>query len=63
MEGDPDPIPAGTKVTIRGSSEHRFGRVFWHQIDVDWDNGRHLMLVSSADRFEVLTRSERDEKI
>ena len=62
MEDDPDPIPVGTKGTIRGSSEHKFGRDLWHQIDVDWDNGRQLMLVTPPDRFEVLTTSERDEK-
>ena len=54
MEDDPDPIPVGTKGTIRGSSEHKFVRDLWHQIDVDWDNGRQLMLVSPPDEFEVL---------
>jgi hypothetical protein len=62
MEDDPDPIPVGTKGTIRGSSEHGFGRNLWHQIDVEWDNGRQLMLVTPPDCFEILTTSERDKE-
>jgi hypothetical protein len=28
----------------------------WFQIDVAWDNGRTLMLVSSPDEFEIVSR-------
>ena len=40
MTDDPDPIPAGTTGTVVGVYPHQG----WMQVDVDWDNGRSLML-------------------
>ena len=53
MDNDPDPIPAGQTGTVV-----RINRVedepVWHQIDVAWDNGRTLMLVTPGDEFEII---------
>jgi hypothetical protein len=53
MHNDPDPIQPGQTGT-----DVRINRVddepAWHQIDVAWDNGRTLMLVSPPDRFEII---------
>lgn len=46
MPDDPDPIPVGTEGTVR----HVWGS---DQIDVEWDNGRTLMLLGT-DPFEVI---------
>lgn len=53
MNDDPSPIPVGQKGTVVGI--HRVGEKpdAWLQIDVSWDCGRTLMLVSPPDRFEV----------
>ncbi len=44
---DPDPIPVGTMGVVTEIHIH----TDWIQIEVDWDNGRQLMLVSPPDRF------------
>ncbi len=62
MTEDPDPIPAGATGTVRGFHEHRCGRDLWQQIDVHWDNGRQLMLVTPPDVFEVLRTPEIEER-
>ena len=54
MPDDPDPIPAGTTGTVAAVRPHGT----WAQVDVDWDNGRKLMLVVPPDQFEVLSRAE-----
>lgn len=54
MRDDPDPIEAGQTGTVVGVARHADGRHIWHQIDVAWDNGRTLMLVSPPDRFEIV---------
>ena len=54
MHDDPDPIPAGQVGTVVGVASHGGGQAVWHQIDVAWDNGRTLMLVSPPDRFEIV---------
>lgn len=47
---DPDPVPSGTLGTVRGVyPQHQ-----WTQVDVDWDNGRTLMLSTPPDQFEKL---------
>ena len=58
MSDDPSPIRVGQEGTVVGI--HRIGDKpdSWHQIDVAWDNGRTLMLVSPPDRFEVLAPGE-----
>lgn len=55
MPDDPNPIAPGTTGVVTDIREVGFGRDRWLQIDVDWDNGRQLMLASPPDRFEVIT--------
>ena len=55
MADDPDPIHPGQAGTVIGVSRHGSGRDVWHQIDVAWDDGRTLMLVSPPDTFEVIS--------
>lgn len=52
MTDDPDPIPAGTNGTVVGVSPQSD----WTQVDVDWDNGRSLMLSIPPDRVAVISR-------
>ncbi len=40
MPQDPDPVPIGSLGTVVTIYNHGH----WAQIDVDWDNGRNLML-------------------
>ncbi len=55
MPDDPDPIALGQLGTVLGVLHHGCGQDAWCQIDVAWDNGRTLMLVSPPDQFEVVT--------
>ena len=48
---DPDPIPPGTTGTV--TAVRNYGT--WSQVDVDWDNGRKLMLAVPPDQFEILS--------
>jgi hypothetical protein len=57
MNDDPDPIRAGQIGTVVGVYRHE-GPEAWHQIDVAWDNGRTLMLVSPPDLFEIIAAAE-----
>ena len=50
MLEDPDPIPAGSFGTVRAIHPHHG----WTQIEVDWDNGRQLMLSMPDDVIEIL---------
>jgi hypothetical protein len=50
MPEDPDPIPAGSLGTVRAIHPHHG----WTQIEVDWDNGRQLMLSLPDDVIEIL---------
>ena len=53
MPGDPDPIKPGATGTARKVTGHSFGlRAPWTQIDVEWDNGRKLMLSVPPDEWE-----------
>ena len=54
MPDEPDPVPAGTLGTVLGVCSFD-GPDAFHQIDVAWDNGRTLMLVTPPDRFEILS--------
>jgi hypothetical protein len=51
MSDDPDPIPPGSTGTVTAVRQHRT----WAQVDVDWDNGRKLMLVVPPDQLEILS--------
>jgi hypothetical protein len=54
MPNDPDPVPVGTAGTVAGIYPQRD----WTQIDVNWDNGRTLMLSIPDDCVERLPRDE-----
>ena len=54
MPDDPDPILSGATGTVTAVRQYGSGRDAWHQVDVDWDNGRTLMLVVPPDEFEVV---------
>jgi hypothetical protein len=54
MHDDPDPIQVGQTGTVVGITHHGGGKGEWSQVDVSWDNGRTLMLVSPPDVFEII---------
>jgi hypothetical protein len=54
MHDDLDPIQVGQIGTVVGVMRHGGGQDEWFQIDVSWDNGRTLMLVSPPDVFEII---------
>ena len=54
MYDDPNPILAGQLGTVVSVARHGSGQAEWLQLDVAWDNGRTLMLVSPPDVFEVI---------
>ncbi len=53
MPMDPDPIPVGSLGTVVEVIDHHD----WIQVDVDWDNGRSLMLTLPEDTFELVERT------
>jgi len=50
MPNDPDPVPVGSLGTIIAVHPHHR----WTQVEVDWDNGRSLMLTVPGDLIEIL---------
>ena len=50
MPQDPDPIPVGSLGTVVAVHEHHD----WMQVDVDWDNGRTLMLTMPDDCVSIV---------
>jgi hypothetical protein len=52
MRDDPDPIAPGTKGTVTFINEVQE----FTQYEVDWDNGRALMLSVPPDQFRLATR-------
>ena len=56
MRNDPNPIEPGQLGNVTGVRRLGTGADAWHQIDVTWDNGRTLMLVSPPDEFEIVGR-------
>jgi hypothetical protein len=54
MQDDPNPIQVGQTGTVASVSRHGSGDDAWFQVDVSWDNGRTLMLVSPPDVFEII---------
>ena len=50
MPDDADPIPAGTMGVVTEIHIHSD----WTQLEVSWENGRTLMLVSTPDQFEII---------
>ena len=51
MTDDPDPIPSGSTGTVVSV----YPQSDWTQVDVDWDNGRSLMLSIPPDRVAVIS--------
>ena len=49
MADDPNPIPPGQRGTVVASHSHGD----WTQVDVDWDNGRSLMLSIPPDEIAI----------
>ena len=58
MQDDPDPIVPGATGTVVSAARYGFGKDSWTQIDISWDNGRLLMLVSPPDEFEIIQRAD-----
>jgi hypothetical protein len=50
MPEDPDPVASGSLGTVRAIHPHHG----WTQVEVDWDNGRHLMLSLPDDVIEIV---------
>ena len=50
MPQDPDPIAVGSLGTVVDVYEHHE----WAQVDVDWDNGRSLMLTMPDDCVAIV---------
>jgi hypothetical protein len=55
MPQDPDPVLPGTTGTVTAIRPHRT----WTQVDVDWDNGRKLMLSLPTDQYEIIPRADK----
>jgi hypothetical protein len=56
MPHDPDPIPVGSLGTVLDVHEHSD----WTQVDIDWDNGRSLMLTLPDDRVAIVEPNHRE---
>ena len=54
MTDDPDPIAAGALGTVVGV----YPQTDWTQVEVDWDNGRSLMLSIPPDRVAGLAAGD-----
>ena len=50
MPQDPDPIPVGSVGTVIEVYDH----CDWTQVDVEWDNGRCLMLTMPDDCVAIV---------
>jgi hypothetical protein len=62
MPDDSNPIAPGAEGTVRSVRRHKTGQNAWLQVDVDWDNGRKLMLAVPPDRFEILSDEPEEER-
>ncbi len=54
MPDEPHPVPSGSIGTVAGVDRIGTGCDAWFQVDVDWDNGRTLMLSIPPDEIVVL---------
>lgn len=54
MTNDPDPIPEGSVGTVAAVHDHRD----WLQVEIDWDNGRALMLTLPEDSIAIIQRDQ-----
>lgn len=55
MEGDPFPVPDGTRGTVQHIDD-------MNQIHVRWDNGSGLAVIPGVDEFRHLTSKELSEE-
>jgi hypothetical protein len=56
MPDDPDPIEPGATGMVTAVRPQRFGvRGPWTQVDVEWDNGRKLMLSVPPGELDILS--------
>ena len=53
MGRDPDPMLIGTIGTVVDATRHGEGPDAWAQIDVEWEDGRALLLAVPPDRVEI----------
>jgi hypothetical protein len=58
MPNDPAPLPSGSRGRVRRVTDTSFFEKGSVQIDVEWDDGRSLMLVVPPDRFRVIPEGE-----
>ena len=54
MPDDPNPIEPGAMGTVRSVAECHSNRGPFLQVDVDWDNGRSLMLSIPPDKYRII---------
>lgn len=54
MADDPAPLEPNTMGNVIDVNDHSD----WYQIEVDWDNGRRLMLTIPPDRIEIIAAME-----
>jgi hypothetical protein len=54
MPHDPNPIAVGQTGTVVSIRQIGSGQDCWFQIDVEWDDGRTLMLSTPPDDFEII---------
>ncbi len=54
MPDDPDPVPPDSTGTVIFVEKHDTDPRTWFQVDVNWDNGRKLMLAIPPDRIEII---------
>jgi len=50
MPADLDPVPPGTRGTVKGGTGGTYAQVW-----VDWDNGRRLNLIPGVDHWRRVT--------
>ena len=54
MPDDPNPIAAGSRGTVKRVRQVGLPTNGFLQVDVDWDNGRAVMLSVPPDQFRII---------
>lgn len=57
MPYDPAPVPKGTEGLVRRVTKSPFSHSEWI-VDVAWDNGRGLSMLTPHDTYEVISHEE-----
>jgi hypothetical protein len=60
MMDDPNPLSPESMGTVVAVARHAIGQDKWFQVEVQWDNGRKLMLSLPPDQIEILA-GDKDE--